>query len=1133
MAIYKPSNCAPFLGAVDLTLPVQNGIQEDINVSFEVNCSNVTPVSAYKIKVLDNNNDIIFEGDEFTLVNPEWLSGTEQQVPLVTLVDKDGSASTANKNVIYYDKNNNIYKAAKKQTDGSWGYNTITNFVNGGTNQPYKWIITLAQGVKNKTGGGVIIPTANTDKWWDIPVTQSQILGSTPKRIQGKYSEYIYKDYYIQLVDDNKKPVGNRARISSYDYSFGYIYPQEGQLTQENIGLAKGFKIYRNTNDPQYIQTDRVANYIYKNDINTIQIGGKGPKTKFQLDTTSNSGGLGNSAGIYIITYEGDVRSSVLGTYQGIWSNFVQEASSVLFVNNSAPTVTTNTGSGFSEAAENGVFAYISAELKENNTVIKWQRTANYRNIASYLNKDIFVSGENYSNNASVGDIIGQSKLKFSDEKTIEIYPENTTDEGKTLGTVYKNTSTKTYIRPSNNIKSDMRFSYIDNAGKLQHILIEKYDDEEYCITHDEKVGPLTPYSDTDGNKNTYTIESFFKISDENPFYAYSIPKITIKNGSDPDLKEIGDELSSIDTNVKTRYITFIAEFTQDNNKSWKNFQYELMDITTGNGQTGEKKYSGEIKDTFYGLQDGHTYDVTLVVEDEFSNVIIKEGYFNVKVDLVESDFPFTAVYDCLTHSVILDFIKDGIIIPDPNLDDQPWKDANGNNIIVVQTDSNGNPNIIYKKGSPIPLLEDCQRAKYCYRYTKNGELVCGRFDEESDQVLLNNISAADDGLIYVGELLYVRNNFYSDGTFPWSIDYNKVDGNQYKLILGNVSNDKDEKLNNYNALMEYKKLKDGGGLPASETGNITLRSVHQIGTEFFEGSIIKYTIDTENYNNVPSRFKIDVIVPSVTGDGGDAMISNIYDETQKINYANEDRNGIYIRIVREVKNNESAVYVEMPQTIIKKWFDIYKYSSNRWEKTNFDGIEGRYWQEKNPVVSSWINDEWLGDLNKNNYDFIDTEYFYIKDGSGSHVTSVKNIRGTGLLAAGKPKNEGNSVKIIPPFQSKNTSGNNVTVWYDLSTVSDAEGLQANNSVINAFDQEMIWQDEDYYWQDKPAGAPELYQQTDINKIDDINNYSGRQNIASKKFLFNIVLKNYDDKKKQLTTIDADNILAQCYMIDL
>lgn len=1116
MAIYKPSNCAPFLGAVDLTLPVQNGIQEDINISFEVNCSNVTPVSAYKIKVLDNNNDIIFEGDEFTLVEPNWLSGTEQQVPLVTLVDEGSplpDVSVANKNVIYYD--GTTYKAVKKQTSGNWVYEVVTNFVNGGTNQPYKWIITLAQGIPTKDG--TKIPKIDENKWWDIPVTQGQILGSTPKRIQGKYSEHIYKYYFIQLYKDDKGVDAGavRARISSYDYSFGYIYPQEGQFTQNDVDTAKTFKIFRNSNNFEYVSSGRWVDYICKTNIGKFS-----PKDN------------NNSAGIYTITYAGKSAADILEIYTDMWGDtFTAETSTVLFVNNDG------TGEGFSNSATNGVFHLTSVS----DGIATWQRTSGFSGWANFVERDIFVKNngkndhygnKNYSNNATAYGTIGITAIQFSDEKAIEIYPENTTDEGKTLGTVYKNTSTKTYIRPSNNIKSDMRFSYINNAGKLQHILITKYDDKKYCIEHENLGNSLTPYSDTDGNKNTYTIESFFKISDENPFYAYAVPKIIIRNKDTRN--EIGEEPSSIDTNIGTRYVTFIADFQQYNNKSWKNFQYELTDITTGNSQTGEKKYSGNIEDTFYGLQNGHTYCVTLVVEDEFGNIITSEGYFNVKINLVESDFPFTAVYDCLTHSVILDFIKDGIVIPNPNLDDQLWKDSNGKNIVVIQTDKNGNPAIIYKSGDTVPPLSDCQTNKYCYRYTDRdtNELVCGRFTEKSDQILLNKISAANDGLIYIGDLFYVRNSFYSDGTFPWSIDYRRVEGNQYKLILGNVSNDKDNKSDRYNALIEYKELKDGGGLPASETGNITFRSVHQIGTGFFEGSIVRYVVDTENYNNIPSRFKIDVIVPSVTNNGGDTMMSNIYDETEKTNYVNEDRNGIYVRIVREVKKTESDVYTELAQTIIKKWFDIYEFK-NGWIKTNFDAAEGRYWQKKNPVVSSWINKDWIGNTNfkTEGYDFIDTEYFYDENG----VTGYKNMHGEGLLAAGKLGKEGNSIKIIPPFQSAGTQSSNETVWYDIATV---EGIQANNTAINAFGQELIWQDKDkegndYCWRDKPDGAPVLYQQVNINNLDGVNNYSGRQNITSKKFLFNLVLKNYDDKKKQLTTINADNILAQCYMLDV
>lgn len=1119
MAIYKPSNCAPFLGAVDLTLPVQNGIQEDINVSFEVNCSNVTPVSAYKIKVLDNNNDVIFEGDEFTLVdNPSWLSGTEQQVPLVTLVDKDGSASTANKNVIYYDKNNNIYKAAKKQTDGSWGYNTITNFVNGGTNQPYKWIITLAQGIP--TEDGAKIPNIDDNKWWDIPVTQGQILGSTPKRIQGKYSEYIYKDYFIQLLDNKNEPIKPRARISSYDYSFGYIYPQEGQLTQKMVNDAVNFKIYRNTSDPQYIQTDRAVDFIYFSNINNVNGLNLVSGTDFDWDN--------NSAGKYTLTYQGELSlNTVLEAYRRAIdsSSFTVESSSVLFVNNTKTEEIENS-TNFSISSKNGVFHFVGIKVEEvggaKRTIATWQRTSNFKNWSSYLNRDIFVrsEGANFSNNAGEYGVIGETALQFSDEKAIEIYPEEKIDEAKTLGTVYKNTSETTYIRPSNNIKSDMRFSYVDADG-LKHTLIKSYDDKKYCITHDGNVGPLTPYSDTDGNRNTYTIESFFKISDENPFYAYAVPTITIKVGDTEITENPGENMATIGT----RYVTFVAEFEQADNKSWKNFQYELMDITTGNGQTGEKKYSGKIEDTFYGLQDGHTYGVTLVIEDEFGNVLVREGYFVVKINLIQSEYPFTATYDCLTHSVILDFIKDGIIVPYPNLNDQSLNVQGGNNIpfVVIQTKNDGTPNIISQ-----PTLEDCRDNKYYYRYVNNnGDVISGQFNSESTQPLLNDITSAN-GIIYVGELFYVKNEFYSEGNFPWAPVYQLVEGNQYKLILGSVT-DPTKVDKQYKALMQYSQLKDGDNLPASETGTITFRSVHQIGNEFFEGSIVEYTIDTENYNNVPSRFKVDIIVPSVTNDGVDGMISNVYDGTNKDDYANEDRNGIYVRVAREIKDSQGT-YSELPLTIIKKWFTFYEYASG-WNLTKYNEDEsGKYWQEANKVVSAWVNGDW----SSSNNDYIDTKYFY----GSEAVSGSLNIRGEGLWTAGAISTEpitgaDNSVKILVPFQGSSGGSGGETVWYD--TATDV-GLQANNSTINVFNnKELVWQDKNdggnnYYWQDKPAGAPQLYQQTNINNEE---NHTGRQNIIKKKFLFNLVIKNYDDKNKQLTTINDDSITAQCYVIDM
>ena len=64
MAIYKPSNCTPFLNALDLT--------EAQDVQCELNTSNVNVVG-YKMRILDNKNKVVFNGKNFTELNDTSL----------------------------------------------------------------------------------------------------------------------------------------------------------------------------------------------------------------------------------------------------------------------------------------------------------------------------------------------------------------------------------------------------------------------------------------------------------------------------------------------------------------------------------------------------------------------------------------------------------------------------------------------------------------------------------------------------------------------------------------------------------------------------------------------------------------------------------------------------------------------------------------------------------------------------------------------------------------------------------------------------------------------------------------------------------------------------------------------------
>ena len=70
MAVYKPSNCVPFLSCWDLT--------KDQYISCELNTSNEA-VTGYKIKILDNDNNTIFEGSEFSPIPETVTVQTETQ----------------------------------------------------------------------------------------------------------------------------------------------------------------------------------------------------------------------------------------------------------------------------------------------------------------------------------------------------------------------------------------------------------------------------------------------------------------------------------------------------------------------------------------------------------------------------------------------------------------------------------------------------------------------------------------------------------------------------------------------------------------------------------------------------------------------------------------------------------------------------------------------------------------------------------------------------------------------------------------------------------------------------------------------------------------------------------------------
>lgn len=668
MAIYKPSNCVPFLDTWDLT--------QEQSVSFEINTNN-NIVNGYKIKILDNKNNVIFESKEFSPINSNGIAYNGDVIEERLIIRIQSQDEVKDSNVIYYNIGDGEY-----YYNGTNGVTQLKNFSNGYIDQPYKWQVVLAQGLIDKNG--VFIQTPTDDKYYDMIISNGKVIGSTSNRIQGALSEYIYKDYFIQLIGKDKKTtIGNRALITSYDHTYGHITPKEGWFTQDDIDKAFYFQIFKNTNQTEYINTNRIVNNITGDD---IMMGNVGYKDIEGNIVTSKWEPSANTSKYYFIqTYpnmsnpEGDKSTKTkvnvnipLGNYCGanVYGNFTP-GETMLLVRGEG---TIKDGKSDRLSPYNGVFLFVSAEWNANQDAegkydttkgaltITWQRPAMADTWAEFLGQSFFVlqTGENWDSNATSSGTINSTKLAFYLEKAIEIYPNN---EDKTLGEVYKTNESvpdkldtyRIYVRPFIGIEDGMRFKWVkyneDGSYKEEGFIdYGKLDTRRWCIEYKYEAGSGKNKPNFTPDTDTYTFVSYFKISDENPFYAYSEPEIKIIK-----INEENDVANKTDLVINNRTINVVGEYSPaDDNKMWKSFQWSLYDFNYNTIQYNDVKYAGEIAAQFIGLEKDHNYELTLTIEDELGRT------FSTFKDFVVSDVtivdPFVDAledsFNCALHSI-------------------------------------------------------------------------------------------------------------------------------------------------------------------------------------------------------------------------------------------------------------------------------------------------------------------------------------------------------------------------------------------------------------------------------------------------------------------------------------------------
>lgn len=147
----------------------------------------------------------------------------------------------------------------------------------------YKWSITLYQLDNVGTTKNPVWILPENPLMFDMPMTTGTVLGSNNKRIQSAFSEEIYGDYFIQplkidglnynIGEEDKwtysgaiTQIGKRVMIKSYDMSFGYIYPMEGDdgIPEGDIvpDRANAFRIYKRGNNPDDLTDYQKVSYV-------------------------------------------------------------------------------------------------------------------------------------------------------------------------------------------------------------------------------------------------------------------------------------------------------------------------------------------------------------------------------------------------------------------------------------------------------------------------------------------------------------------------------------------------------------------------------------------------------------------------------------------------------------------------------------------------------------------------------------------------------------------------------------------------------------------------------------------------------------------------------------------------------
>ncbi len=929
----------------------------------------------------------------------------------------------------------------------------------------YKWQITLFQGSKGVTitndAPKKIDYTNLSNDEFDMVLQNATILGTTSSRLQIPKTEEIILNKYVELYNSNTKQAiagSYRKSISSYDETYGHIYPEKDAFTPDLIENSDSCFIYKYSNNPDSIlAADTVAVATREN---VVLEGDQAIKAGTVIDgyvlqdgdyVLVKSQTTASQNGIYIIDKAAEPSR---GQYNS-WGDFIGK---VVFVKNGNSNGKKNF---ISQARAGGTIDATNLIFNQEQPLILYpgeigltvsvmsEGIPSELTIDNYsiMNNDTcYCSSQQKVYVASVtggvvnwespGPVIADDtkiSVSYGAINGGKVFKKSGTivsqDFSSQRATLYKNTTEKTFItpflglEPGQKIFLDNSFIRLKQDDSLTNVLsINTINTDNWSITHVTLKVPFNSEA-----KIKYNLKSFFKTSDQNNFTLVSAPqaRYSIQNTKETAFP-FGQFISIKGTdiqvpiysqgNINTRFVVCTGTYQQPQFLNWTNYRWLLLDSYGNILQDSGYRYDGTTQIAFYGLELNRYYYMVLMMTDEMGNVLSTGFRGLVRYESIDLGINFTATYNCNKQATELYYSENGIVQP---------------GILTGQ--------------------QTLTSSEVQYTYTFNTE------DTSLSETNLNN------GQMYI---LGKQGNSltWKPGGTPGE------DAQSEGIVYGDYG------LKNSLDKYEYSSLY------CADNGQMKLWSSHYLDGNF-NGNIIHYEIDMKNVDdetfgdsNFICQFEIMPVANVFNSEGQiEGTTNNGVSDTSFIDNLNSNRNKIRFRAWIKIGGNEEKIYpitVKIPASTNGSVYTEYfqPVDENNTKTVLFsipEDLSKFTYKFINPVyLDQYGNLTVTGEIGK---EFINTKNALYK--SGEEIIIDKDcLNELGLFKDGEKQNTNIGVNNLCLSNEPEPSGENLSYWTDNqlafvdSNFNNESRAVLNTVTLNA------WTDEGKRWDDGNGG---------------------------------------------------------------